>query len=92
LERFPNKTNHFLGDLLGLIYIGFAFPELKKSKAYILNGLKWLGEEMENQVGEDGVDKEGSMQYHRFKLEMFTYGLLLYKENENLGFKLNVLY
>lgn len=47
---------------------------------------------MENQVGEDGVDKEGPIQYHRFKLEMFTYGLLLYKENENLGFKLNVLY
>ena len=40
LERFPNKTNHFLADILGLLYIGFAFPELKKSKRYVQQGIQ----------------------------------------------------
>ncbi len=93
LECFPNKTNHFVADILGLVYIGFAFPELKKSQKYIRQGMQWLSGEMKNQVDNDGVDKEGSTQYHRLKLELFAYASLLYKLNRecNKDFLINQL-
>jgi hypothetical protein len=82
LELFPTKTNHYLTNIVGLLYIGFAFPQLKASSGYINFGLKELSSEMERQVGDDGVDKEGSTGYHKFKLELFAYSAMLFKQNK----------
>jgi len=90
LELFPVKTNHFLSNVLGLLYIGCAFPQLKKSKQYVNFGFKHLSQAIQTQIDNDGVDKEGSIGYHRFKLELFAYGSLLYKLNQTSNKILNL--
>lgn len=67
LEWFPVKGNHYLSDIVGLIYIGLFFNE----KDWIDFGIEELKNEMKNQILEDGVDFEKSISYHRLVTELF---------------------
>jgi len=74
-------TNHYLSDLVGLIYLGIAFPEFKEAKRWQEFGIQELIREMEKQVYDDGMDFEASTCYHRLALELFFYPALLCKLN-----------
>ncbi len=81
LEYAPVRSNHYLSDLAGLIYLGIIFPELKESQKWLKRGLKGLEEEMQHQVYNDGVDYELSIPYHRFVTEIFLWTGWLCKIN-----------
>ena len=81
LEYAPIKSNHYLSDIVGLIYLGIMFPEFKESKKWLKKGLKALEEEMKFQVYDDGVDYELSIAYHRYVAELFLWAGRLCKEN-----------
>ena len=65
------RSNHYLSDIVGLIYLGILFQETKEGKKWLKKGLFALEEEMRFQVHPDGVDFEGSISYHRLVAELF---------------------
>ncbi|MFQ6056177.1 MAG: alginate lyase family protein, partial [Methanosarcinales archaeon] len=81
LEFGMIRGNHYLSNIVGLIYLGIFFPECKEVKEWLDKGLKALEEEMEFQVYPDGVDFEGSISYHRLVTELFLSPVLLLQKN-----------
>jgi len=81
LENKGITSNHYLSDLVGLIYLGITFPEFKEAKRWREFGIQELIKEMEKQVYKDGMDFEASTCYHRLALELFFYPALLCKPN-----------
>ncbi len=78
-KRFT--TNHYLSDLMGLVYVGLIFPELRDAREWLLAGVSGLAEEINKQVHDDGSDFESSIPYHRLVLELFLYPALLCRLN-----------
>jgi len=81
LENRGITTNHYLSDLVGLIYLGIAFPEFKEARQWREFGIKELVNEMDKQVYDDGMDFEASTCYHRLALELFFYPAVLCQLN-----------
>lgn len=73
LEHHPSRAgNHYTSNLLGLVALGAALPQLPESDRWLVFGLQELESESGHQVLPDGVDVEGSTTYHAFVAEMFT--------------------
>jgi hypothetical protein len=82
LEYSENLTsNHYLSDIVGLVYLGFLLPELKDAHKWREFGLHELESEMFKQVYPDGVDFEASTNYHRLVTELFLSATMLAQEN-----------
>lgn len=81
LENKGITTNHYLSDLVGLIYLGIAFPEFKEAQKWKDLAVQELVKEMDKQVYDDGMDFEASTCYHRLSLELFFYPALLCRLN-----------
>ena len=79
------NTNHYLSDIVGLVYLGIVLPELEDAKRWRDFGIKDLINEMGKQVFPDGVDYEGSISYHRLVTELFLSATLLCLKN-NVSF------
>jgi len=70
-------SNHYLSDIVGLVYLGVLIPGFNEAKKWREFGIKELKKEMGKQVYLDGVDFEASTCYHRLVLELFFYATLL---------------
>ena len=70
-------SNHYLSDIIGLVYLGVLIPEFKESKKWKNLGIEEFKKEMKKQVYPDGVDFEASTCYHRLVLELFFYSAFL---------------
>ena len=70
-------SNHYLSDIVGLVYLGVLIPEFKESEKWKNFGINQLKKEMGKQVYPDGVDFEASACYHRLVLELFFYTTFL---------------
>jgi len=78
LENWGEFTgNHYLSDLVGLVYLGILCPEFKESRRWREFGLRELEREMFKQVYPDGVNFEASTAYHRLTTELFLSATLL---------------
>ncbi|MDO9575337.1 MAG: alginate lyase family protein [bacterium] len=77
LEYGCITSNHYLSDIVGLLYLGILFPEFKESKGWKQFAIQELRNEMQKQVNPDGMDFEGSTCYHRLVLELFFFSTLL---------------
>lgn len=73
-------SNHYLSDLVGLLFIGMLFPEFKDAKEWSDFARTEMLKEMDKQIYDDGVDWEASIPYHAFVLEMFFYSMVLCKQ------------
>lgn len=82
LEFSWRTSNHFLSDIVGLIFLGIFFQESKPGKNWLRCGLKWLPEEMQEEVYPDGVDYEKSTSYQRLVLELFYTPTILCRINK----------
>ena len=69
--------NHYLADIVGLMYVAFACPEFPESPRWLAFCLQELVSEMRRTVYADGVNHEASTGYHRLVTEMFLHGTLL---------------
>lgn len=73
LEGSPRmRSNHFVGDLLGLAALGSCLVGDPQAKVWMEAAEDWLPREVEAQVHADGGDFEASVPYHGLVLEMFT--------------------
>ena len=74
-------SNHYLSDVVGLLWLGLLLPELRDAKRWRDFGLDQMLREMDKQVLADGADFEASTGYHRFVTELFLYSFLLCRAN-----------
>ena len=74
-------SNHYLSDVVGLLWLGLLLPELREANSWRDFGLGQMLREMDKQVLADGVDFEASTGYHRFVTELFLYSFLLCRAN-----------
>ena len=74
LERYPSlhssANNHRLGELVGLVVGGLAFPQLPRAGERAERALDGLVAELGRQVHPDGVNAEAAVGYHAFVLEL----------------------
>ncbi len=76
-----HTTNHYIADLVGLIYLGICCPHFKDAQRWLEFGTSELWSEMFKQIYPDGVDYEGSIPYHRLVTEFFLSAILLCRRN-----------
>jgi len=81
LEWGRVRGNHYLSDVVGLIYLGLFFKETKEGKTWLKEGITKLIQEMDHQVYPDGVDHEASISYHRLVTELLLSATLLLQRN-----------
>jgi hypothetical protein len=74
-------SNHYLSDVVGLLWLGVCLPELEQAHEWREFGLRELLREMDKQVLPDGAHYESSSGYHRFVLELFLYSFILCRAN-----------
>lgn len=77
LEDGPVRGNHFLSDIVGLVYLGIFFKHTQEGKNWRDFGIQTLIHEMMNQVTDEGVDYEGSINYHFLTTELFLSSTIL---------------
>ena len=83
LERSGEITsNHYLSDLVGLVYLGLMCPQFREARKWREVSLRELWREMRRQVHADGVDFEASISYHRLVAEVFLSAILLGRLHE----------
>jgi len=93
LERDPfgPRTNHYISNLTGLIYIGKFLGNLKFGESLLGFAVCELNKEIRHQVYDDGSSFEASTCYHRMVLELLFYPVLfltrLHKEFNGYNFK-----
>lgn len=74
-------SNHYLSDVVGLLWLGVMLPELEMAHAWREFGFAQMLREMDKQVLPDGADFEASTGYHRLVLELFLYSFILCRAN-----------
>ncbi|HKY43484.1 MAG TPA: alginate lyase family protein, partial [Pyrinomonadaceae bacterium] len=74
-------SNHYLSDVVGLLWLGLMLPELRDAREWRDFGLDQMLREMDKQVLSDGADFEASTGYHRFVTELLLYSFLLCRAN-----------
>jgi hypothetical protein len=83
-KNLENKSlirgNHYLADLLGLLYITTLFPYHHNAKNAPLFLIKEFCNEIKIQFNKDGSNFEGSIPYHGFTTEILIHGYLLARE------------
>jgi hypothetical protein len=78
---YISTSNHYLSDVVGLLWLGMMMPELEAASEWREFGLRETLREMDKQVLDDGADAEASTGYHRFVLELFLYSFIAARAN-----------
>jgi len=82
--------NHYISNLVALIYVTNILPFFKNSKKWMKFAIKELKKEMESQVNKDGLHFEDSISYHRLVSELFLHAsYILVKTNKNNNRNIN---
>lgn len=76
------NSNHYLSDIVGLLWLGIMLPELSAAAEWRSWAMAEMLREMDKQILPDGADYEASTGYHRFVLELFLYSFVLCDANE----------
>ena len=80
----PYTSNHYVSNLVGLVYLGICCPYLKEAEGWLEVGWRELQRELIKQVHSDGANYEGSIPYHRLVLELMASAALLGRHNKLL--------
>jgi hypothetical protein len=75
-------SNHYLSDVVGLLWLGIMLPELAQAAGWREWALREMLREMDKQILPDGADYEGSTAYHCFVLELLLYSFVLCRANQ----------
>lgn len=85
LEKGEINNNHYLSDLVGLVWLGLYFREStnRKNKAqkWLDYGMTELEGEIKKQVYNDGFNYESSTSYHGLVTELLLYTSVLSNKN-----------
>ena len=70
-NNYEVTSNHFLSNLLGLLFVGAVFADLPQASEWMSFSRRAIEHEMNVQVLADGADYESSIPYHRLVTELF---------------------
>jgi hypothetical protein len=73
--------NHYMADIVGLVFLGLLFPEFEDSKDWVHLAVPELFHEILSQNNDDGVNYELSISYHRLVTEMALSAIVLCMKN-----------
>ena len=76
-NTYEVTSNHFLSNLVGLLFLGYAFGDLPHGAEWRAFSRAAIEQEMSVQVLPDGADYESSIPYHRLVAELFLGALRL---------------
>lgn len=79
--RGRKNANHYISNLVGLVFIGLHFKGYKKCNRWLNFALKEFNVEIESQIKPDGVHFETSTGYHRLVLEQLLFVQILLEKN-----------
>ncbi len=82
IETNGLRTNHYLAEIVGLLYLGLCVPEFHEASPWRAFAVRALVQEMEHQVLPDGADYESSISYHRLVTELFLSAALLCRHRD----------
>lgn len=89
-NKYEVTSNHFLSNVLGLLYLGFLFEETEAGKQWLEFAIDSLEREIKIQVLPDGMNFESSIPYHRFVTELFLSGAVICSRgNKPLSYEYN---
>lgn len=77
LSTFPSAGAQFLGEALGLLYLGLLLPETKRALQWRRRGFEILRAGLESQILADGGHCERSTCYHRYATDIFIHACIL---------------
>lgn len=77
LELGELSSNHLFGNLGGLFFLSYVFPEFKECAYWKQRSLQLYVSELDKQVYKDGVQYEQSLSYHRYVVEFCLLPVLL---------------
>jgi len=78
LSHYFSPNTHLTIEALGLIYVGLAYPSLKRSAAWVSTGKKILEEELNKQILGDGGYFERATYYHKYTVDLYLHYLALF--------------
>ena len=70
-------SNHYLGNVLGVLYAGAYLNDDPKADHWLYFGIQEIESCMQRQFFNDGTNFEGSTSYHRLSAEMMAWASLL---------------
>ncbi|WP_243293018.1 alginate lyase family protein [Bacillus sp. FJAT-47783] len=76
-----NKNNHYLSNLLGLLFVGLYFSNINFGKSLLDFAIHELESEIKQQTNLDGTNYEGSTYYHKFTFEILFYAMVIIENN-----------
>lgn len=88
LEKGLNTNNHYLSNLVGLIWIGIYFKDTKDKKLRLMSkkmlkfSIKQLKYELKYQIYNDGFSYEDSISYHGLNTEMMLMTITILEKNK----------
>lgn len=75
LSQWPVPNNHLIGEAATMFVCGAYWPMWKDSPQWMERGEGVLATEAERQILADGVQYEGSVNYHAYALDFFLFYL-----------------
>lgn len=78
-KTIPNSGNHYLSDIVGILFITPMFPNNRFAKVCYNFALKEYYRESLIELNDDGSNYENSISYHRLVTELFVYTLFSLK-------------
>jgi len=82
LSTYFSPNTHLTGEALGLFYLGTVLPEFRAATRWRNRGQQILVEQLERQVGADGVYFEQSSYYQRYTVDFYIHLLILSRANK----------
>lgn len=88
-KSFRNSNNHYMSDLVGLVFLGSLFENLQQGKAWKEFAIREFFTEIRYQILPSGVSYELSIFYHRLMTELVFY-TALHLERNNIRIPMDV--
>lgn len=80
-SRIAVRNNHAITETLALAVSEILFPFIPETKKWAKEGRKWLEQEIDYQVYEDGTFLQFSMNYNRVLVQILSLGIAITEKN-----------
>lgn len=80
-SRIAVRNNHAITETLALTVSELLFPFIRETKRWSKEGRKWLEQEIDYQVYEDGTFLQFSMNYNRVLVQLLSLGIAITEKN-----------
>lgn len=80
-SRIAVRNNHAITETLALAVSEMLFPFIPETQKWAKEGRKWIEQEIDYQVYEDGTFLQFSMNYNRVLVQLLSFGIAITEKN-----------